>query len=470
MTVIGRYERPSGLKWVLADGTEGTIAPVIVKGEDVTVYPAWTSRYYTFQCQTRYRRRKSPANTTDTAGGEEWEDWSDWSGTITDGEVASTRKDGNVSRLVTGYTASKTFTAYDATDLQFRVRVHNQGDYYTSEWSTSTVRIRYVPKATITSITAASDGGADVTVETDWTRGGSTLSAGNWYPQAYPKSRVLLPTISMAGLSDDFTFRIPPEAIVGGKAYAGNVRMTTADGASDGRYTFSSLWTDDGDAYVFEVGSHSDATTVPEPTLTAKDDDGDLRVAVVSAGDDYDDVFAWVSWTGPDGTAHRDQLDMAEAENGSWLDLYACPPLNVDLTVTANVVVGNEWRTATTTAMVESPYTLLTWEGERVEARWNVSRQGSGEHASEQVTVAGRELPVSRHGSQRTKAIELSAHFWEDEQRPSDFDVLGEPHDWTLRLPDGYRHLVSVSSWSVSSDKWSRVWSVSIKCSEVSDD
>lgn len=470
MATVGRYAAPSGLGWCITGDTSdavGTTAPVVVSGQAVTVHPMWVSGYVTFQVQTRTRRRLSPATaaTTNPAGGEVWEDWGAWQGTTDDGKVAAVTKADSYTYLTDGITVPASHAAYDAVDIEFRVRVHNQPDFVSSEWATGTIRARYAPKAVAVTVSPTSDGGADLAVDTDWARGGCTMRLGPFYRATKPHYDALAPAVTST-VGPDFSIHVPPAAVSGGAILAGNADLTTADGVRESRYTFATAWDDATGDYRFTVGEHQDATSVPEPTITAHDSGGDLVITVAPKSGRYDSVVAAISWTDADRTEYRETVELTES-GGAWSTVSASPPLNTDIKITANCILDGEWRTVETTDRVECVYGLLTWGSERVELRYDIKRSMGMAHSAETVDIAGRSLPVSRHGSMGGRTVSISATLWEGDQSPAELDALHAPHDWILRTPDGFRARVMVDSWSRSDADSRGAWSVSVSCTEV---
>ena len=456
---------------------------VMVPAGGMDLHLAWSSTYSTFQAQYRIRKRLTPANAavTSPAGGDVWTDWGDWTGTVEDGKVADIQGGGTYGArgwryLTDAIRIDYGYTAYDAWEIDLRVRVYNTPNYHTTEWAYCTYKVGFDIKASVGAEETA-DGGIKLTINTDWQRNqlGMTLR-WDWggHGMYFSSSRLIS--------SSDPTFDVDAACCVvdpdGTRATRPNYMILRDDMGRECRTTFDSLKKWDAALgvintpyYEVKAGTHVDSESIPAPTMALADDDGSLDVTVTPESGTYDSVIACARWTDWHGMQNAVTLDM-DADGSAWKGELAEVPLDTVVTVTAAVIKDGEWRKVIGTHKVKSwGNAYFEHGGERFKIRYDQTHSLTGKPGGEQIEVAGRPRPVSRHSEQASRSITVDGTLVtggpDTDQTEASADVLFASHDWMLRLPGGYRSMVAVTQFATSDSGFYDAVKIEVSCEEV---
>ena len=331
-SVTSAYTAPQSIAWTNSAGNSyGPHMLVDSTGTAVRLSRKvrWRSNYATFQVQWRTRQRKAPgvAIVTDPTGADVWSDWSAWAGSddSTSTPFTTTAADGTVTADTT-VDLSYDMTAYDLTEVEVRVRVINATAGTCSAWSTSTLKIHYLPTLTLTG-TLQADGSLSVAVSSNFLRT-QTLRINQVYSGAKAKvSKIGLATWTWEGSSATFTLDAP-YVYDNLKVYA----FLIIDGY-DGHSAF----------YPVTIGSYT-PPTISEPSVAFTDTKTHTVLAVTGT---YSAVAASVSWTDGLGHDHFEVLDVKGS--GPFTATVEAPPLGVEATYRVSCITASGWKAWTYT-------------------------------------------------------------------------------------------------------------------------
>lgn len=447
--------------WTLADvGPGGTSARV-----------CWTSPYYTFQVQWRARRRLSPSsasaaseNGSPTAA-EAWTDWGAWEGNDLSAEVKTPTERlswGDLSVTSALFPFPYDFSQYDKIVYQVRVRVFDEPSNTCSEWGYADLPVEYIPAFASASATRRPDGGATLSVATNWGRGGSLLrvtALRRGSADAEPSGW----TASLSGAEPSVEIVVPAGAVQDADALYLDMSFTT----SDGRTAKASRMRVD----VSEEGASPSA----EPPSVAVSDEGPrARVSVEPPeGASYSAVHVSAAWPAAPGGGAYEDAEASEAGDGTWEAWVDAPPYDVEGTYRVWAVYDDGFAYAEA-AHVTPSKGRCTWSdgAEAVSLMLDLSFSSSAKPSVEVVETVGGGS-AARFGTGRTRTLaaggKLVAPLPEGGWREV-LDALREPHAWTFRKPGGERCRVAVESVSDSEEAGAvdRVVAVSVSMREVS--
>lgn len=419
----------------------------------------WRAQQAVYQVQWCYMRRLVPSEAilVDPSGSDVWygwngdlttgsrgnrDTWGDWQGVDLNDEVKSPTTPAAYQGVPGTYAVDSSIGAYDPWQLpidtstaiydltKIQVRVRTFWSWYTpkrvSNWAYKEITLAPIP--TINAVTAVrnEDGTVTVTVDTDLTRGGNLLTG-----------KVVDTASAVGGADPSITF----DRWDGGETVTvTNLKLTTGDGISVNIGT-----------QVITVTDPEPATPIAAPTVTV---DAQGAVEVVE-GEAYDSVRVRATYTDIEGHVYDEEVEMVYDGEGAWTGAIPTPPLDVPVDVLVSYVVGDEWNYTTTSVTVPSEgRIMLDWGDSHFALRYNVYRSYSNDLSSDVVSIAGKELPVSRHGSARTVKMTINGTVVNPAKLPAvgdmwlgELNVLNEPHDWILRLPGGMRRQIAIETW-----------------------
>lgn len=199
--------------------------------------------------------------------------------------------------------------------------------------------------------------------------------------------------------------------------------------------------------------------------------------AVLSAITGYDSVRVRASYIDEEGNVYDELVPMTE-DGDIWRGTIPTPPLDVPVTVTVVYTVGDDWDYTTQQITVPSDgRILLDWGNSHFALKYNVTRAYSNDLLGDTVSIAGKELPVSRYSTSRTVKMTVTGRIINPAKLPSvgdmwlgELNVLNEPHDWILRLPGGMRRRIAIETWVPQFDDTTcdTIADVTITANEVS--
>lgn len=477
------YVTPSNIRW----NNGGGAVLGIPSGGSSGLRIAFTSQHYTFQVQTRTRSRYSLAAAASgrLGAGEVWTDWSAWDDSSADDDVKSeTAKSGNkIMYMGRSFTYAYEWATYDAHEVQVRARVFDEPSNTCGDWAYQTLRAVYRPVAESWA-EYRPDGTLAVYARSNWSRGASALTlSGPRYCMDDVHGRSLGPhwnlTPKWAGATaqvpageTEVSFTAPGVADQDGHIYVETLQLVTRDGAfadfSGNLYAFD-CEAEKYDAatapalarvYDIPITAHEDAPGIDAPTVTATvTDDGDLAVSVT--GGTWDSAAAWAHWTDARGVPSRVLVPLG-LSGGAWRGWVEAPPYDVNVTITAAVVSGALWRTASASVRVPSHGVIglrSAATGENVYIRYNAG-PGVRRRFSQNVETfkpAGATRPRSRYGVGGEFSLQVegltpapgATGGYLEEAGPSVWAQLEAPGDWLLRLPGGERYTVALTSYTL---------------------
>lgn len=452
-----------------------------------------------FQIMYRYRRRYAPsmAAAIDSSGSDVWTDWTDWTtenGTTGDpGEEIATVNISDIdpydsSTVKEGVTWQKALVhtykevdEYDRTVYQFRVRVYNSVQNTCGAWTCWTLNVDYVPAITGLTVTKRSDGGLNVSVQTNYQRNIYAYISNSYYYRAAYKDYCVLNQGSVVDNTtgpDALTFVVPPAHVRDGKAYFRYANIGDSSYTAFRWLSCATPSTSTGGYCVFTPQAHVEPT-LPTPTITTDTTSHRLQVYVASSGDNYTDVQGSAQWTDLAGTERTQALEFSyNSTTKKWTATFSRPPLDVEMQLRI-AVVGDDWALHTATATVPSEG-LVCFDSPTsqsnagaVRLKYNQSISTGDEIAGETVECVGREFPISRYGGPLKRTIKLDAQMLNPDAPnvggdgwKNSVECLTQPTDWILRIPGGevYRVLVSSLDRNTATPTNTKVMDVSITC------
>lgn len=464
----------------------------------LTIYPCTNSAYSGQQVQVRVRHRYNLASglVVDDTGAEVWTDYSDWASPGTTATsmtpVAYSWWENVRYAAGLGQTFAYDMTTYDAHEVEVRARVYSSQYDRASEWTYATTRVVYRPELTAYSATTQSDGSLLVTFGTNWARGARLeLTRFRKCNDAFVAYNVLTAEES-GGLSVHRAYLVKAAAsgVSAGSAWMDSAKLMTADGAGTAHWQTGTAYvtpaedaSDDGGCsliaasaggYAIAPGSHVDPQDVPDPVVAVVSATGEKCVLSVTCA--CDNVVARAEYTDDDGNSATVMLDVTGGTT-SWTATLDSPPYGVAITVkTACCNASGAYKLATSTiTAITGEHSSLDGNGDHVGLTYNGEFDQSTDLMGESVQVAGRKLPVSRHGINVSRSMTVKGTvlfpsvFPNGDMELGALTVLDEPHDWIFRNPKGMRRKVRITSWSTSQDtgQLGRVAEVSISMEEV---
>ena len=462
----------------------------------LTIYPCITTTYSTVQVQSRVRHRYNLASglVIDPTGAEVWTDFADWSspGTSTTSMTAASWEWWDTIKYAAGQsqTFSYDLSTYDMHEMEVRARVYNASNDTASEWGYATTRIVYRPELTACTATTQSDGSLSMTFSTNFARGARLeLTKFQRCNDAFVANNVLAGE-SGIDIHRAYLVKTTASGVSAGSVWAKSAKLITSDGAGTGHWQTGTAYVaptedagDDGGCsliassaggYVVAPGSHVNPSDVPNPTVTVTSATGTACVLSISCACDH--VVARAEYTDADGNSATVMLDVTGGTS-TWTATLDSPPYGVPITIkTACCNASGAYKLATNEiTAITGEHASLDGDGDHVGITYNGEFDQNTELAGESVQVAGRKLPVSRHGQQvsRTFAVKgtivFPSVFPNGDMELSGLNVLDNPHDWLFRNPAGMRRRVRVVSWGTTQDtgQLGRVAEVTINMEEV---
>lgn len=358
-------------------------------------------------------------------------------------------------------------STYDAARLHIRARTLTYPSSTTkvvSNWGEAEVFIGFVPSTTTTA-ERNEDGSVTLSVQTNLQRGGNLAQFTAFYGADGSK---LVGGVS-SEVGDDFTVTIPAELAPDDTLRFGGSTITTSDGVG------SDPWAAElgGAVHELPITSVQPVTPIPEPVVTV-----DSTGAVTVEDDGYDSVLVRCSYVDEDGNSYSEQVEMT-LDDGVWTGHIPTPPLDVVVDVTTVCTVGDDWDSWTIPAKVDSGgLIMLDWGDSHFALKYNVMRAYSIDMQGDTVEIAGRDLPVSRHGLGHTSKMTVTGRIINPAKMPAIGDMwlaelrqLEEPHDWILRAPGGMRRRISIETYVPQFDDSTSetLADITITANEVSD-
>lgn len=487
--IISGYTLPPEFWWASTGSNKLGIPTAGVSGAHISWYKGGQAQ--TYQVQYRERRRFSPSGYTaaGVAPANQWEAWGEWQDP--DGAVANdTASPVSVSGNVVTYQGHSWAYGYDTSTydmyaVQLRVRVFDEPSATASQWAYATLDAVIRPWATLTALPNAQGGYTVTVVLENWQRGGNRLTIdGTRYCMDNARGQSLGPwwnnTPFWAGCTAGLgatggTVDVPAAAMSGGRIYATNISVVTADGGTSvldasNMYNYdcpadsntgSAMHPAGARVYMVPVGEHEDPAGVTAPTVTATQDEaGNLAVKV--SGGEWDGVSVWYTWTDARGVTGHGQADAAKASARIWGAQIIAPPFDVPITINASVTKNGQWVARSTTATVESGGAVelrRTDTGESLRVLYNArdTVRRCFDNDAETVKPAGAPRPKSRYGTGGAMSLSVSGLVPGEgvtggmltESALADFVQLEGAGDWLLRLPGGERYRVALMSYSL---------------------
>lgn len=464
-------------RWVEANRYDVKAAETA--GDPAEVALIWGSPYSTFQAQWRSRRRYSPAKAQAVYGAqaEQWTEWGEWEGASISGAETATPATGigtGAGRWamtdLSPFAFAYDFSEYDYIEVQARVRVYDPSSGKCSEWATRTLGVCYEPTATVTA-SQNPDGSVTVSFSTNWPRGGwARVRSGPMPDGAYPRVLadaaqlgdsatvdVAVPASKTAGLTQDST-----------ALYARNFTFQAQLGTGSTIQAVKGAWP------CAAMAAHPNPSTVAAPVVVLSGD----GVSVADAG--YSEVFASCWWEDEEGRPHASEIALAKS-GAAWSGSMEAPPYDVDVSVRAVAASsdGTAWaQTVQATRIASSGRHSWTLDGGGG-ASVALMQDTAGASLSESMEggsakPAGRERPVSRHGTGGTRALSVSGCIMRGpmagENAPHSqsghaemLAVLRAQEDMWFRTPGGGRFRVRVTDFSLSQHAAHEVLTVSME-------
>lgn len=488
-TIYTGYAVPSqlGLVTVRSGAIDGiSQSSVTVRpGETLTVRPAWYSGYTgcQVQCRTRMRKAYAVGLLDDDSGAEVWTDFPEW--TTPSGATARAYVPGMTYQYATAISLQfgSALDQYDLYEVEIRARVYSAIYDRCSDWAYGTVLV--APCPTISSLTASTDasGRLVVTASTTQPRTGTFI-------RMQGRRDVIDGSVAETNEGTSITAdgnprQVPSSLLVSGGANAGalwcrdayvyrpdEVNATRVEGTNGGCSSIAYAGT--GGGYMIAPSTHVDPQDVPDPSISVTTTS--TAQVVVSISCACDSVVARAEYSDADGNVFDDFLSIG-GSSPSWTAVLEDPPLGVDMTVKAaccNASGEYKLATATVTAVYDS-HAMLDGGGRHIELRYEGEFSQASEPVGESIATAGRRLPVSRHGVNVSRTMQVKGTiafpsvFAFGDMELSALDALDEPHDWLFRNPRGVRKRVRVTGWNTSQDteQLGRLAEVSIDMEEV---
>lgn len=482
LATLYNYAIPQNIRWNYSQSNRLGIPDGGISGTTI----AWDSQYYTFQCQYRQCSRLSPAAQAIAGVADPWGAWGAWQDpeSAVSGDIKSTTQKSGLKSIWTGnpFSFAYDFSNYDMHKIQFRVRVFDEGSLTCSDWAYYDLLVVYRPIATATA-EYLPDGGARISVTTNWTRGGGSFSVSETRYCMYNVNNLSLgpywnltrwwPGGSVALQAGSASMDVPPVALQDGHIYMCGLQLVTGDGA---QATWpSNVYALDCAAdqhaidgtkptppvYDVPIAAHSNPPDVDEPTVTATSTgDGDLLVSVT--GGTWDNVLVSCAWTDARGVISSASVGMSD-DGAAWNGVLVAPPFDVPVTITAAGVAGAKFATDSATATVPSEGAvelrhLSTGEAVRIkyDHRDTVQRRFTPE--VETYKPAGATRPKSRYGEGGAMSLGISGTTPEvgatggylTEQGLAAWVQAESPGDWLLRIPGGERYSVALTSFAIN--------------------
>ena len=486
-TLYTKYATPTSVGLVTTSGTKCTMAPsksiTVRYGDSLSLHPVWGSTYIGAQVQYRTRNRLAYSSglSDDDTGEEVWTAYTAWPSPGTSATSNSEVTWGKSKyRCATGITisASYSFSTYDCTEVQVRVRVYSTQYDRASEWAYATIRIVYQPR--LSSVTASTNayGGVDFSFASNWTRpcelrlkGGLDERDGKqvttWQNTVYAPSGGT-GTVPLNDL-------VAGRSTIKGSIWVSDARIVTPDGAGlSGDGGCGSIAYSAG-GYKITPSAHTDPSDVPNPSMSVTSSSGDKAVVAITCN--CPTIVARGSWTDSDGNVFDDFLTVGGSAP-NWTATLPAPPFGPEVTITAACCNASmQYKIATATFTLASDvHCHLDGDGDSITLTYEGEFSQDSQLSGESIATAGRKLPVSRYGINVSRSIRVKGTimfpsvFGSGDLELADLNVLDNPHDWVYRNPKGIRKHVRVTSWSVSQDtsQLGRLAVVTIDMEEVS--
>lgn len=471
------YAIPSRICWV--DGSTTAASKSVTSGDRKSVGKSggsfkicWTCRHYTYQLQYRIRRRYSPAHAVLLdlpEGGEFWEDWGEWQGNGLSDDVKSATErlpwgDLNVTALPFEFPYD--FSHYDRIEYQVRIRTFDEPSTTCSEWGYGELAVIYEPEVKIISNALQPNGDVELSVDTNWSRGGNRFSLTN-LRRDDQLAKPVDGYVKLVNVEPDFKATIPASMVGDAKTVYATMRFYTSDGNDGGE--FDKQW--------FEVNGHQDDEDIAEPVVTV--DDAESCVIITVDDERYENVMMSAEWTDSYNVRHMEEL-IVESFTGidtpsGWMGKLIAPPFGVSVTYRISVVSGSGWRSATVeheTANRRS-ISLFAIRADRVvELRHKISWSSNMVPDIEAVKCAGKTNPVARFGKGGVRALSaqgsmVSPGMGVKSDWLEQIELLRSHRgEWIYRNPVGERIKVAITSVSDERD-FHGAMKVSISMTEV---
>lgn len=450
----------------------------------LTLHPVWKSDYTGAQVQYRTRSRVeySAGLATDSTGAEVWTDWPSWPSPGTTATSNSQATRGTKKwRCATGVTLSfpYDFSTYDMHEVQVRVRVYSAQHDRASEWAYSpTISIIYAPEIASVTAETAFDGSLDVSFTTTFAR---PMDLYMWMGLDLRDGEIVGTWDDKLRFPAGITTRVPVDHLVKNRPdLAGGIwsqiwYLTETDRyLPRGNSRDSILWDQAYGSFSIKPAAHVNPSDVPVPTISVVSSTG--GETVVSIGCACTGVSARATFTDSEGSTSTAYMDVT-GTSPNWTATLEAPPFGVPITIEAACYnASGKYRLATQTVTVDSDaHCCLDGAGDHVELLYEGEFSQDSQLSGESIAVAGRRLPVARHGAQVSRSLRVKGTvlfpsvFASGDMELAALNVLDNPHDWIFRNPRGMRKRVRIASWSTEQDasQLGRLAEVSIDMEEV---
>ena len=474
-TIYDKYATPSVIR--LTTVSSGKITggmsnvTVVHYGESLTLNPVWSSTYVGAQVQYRTRQRKAYSSglSDDPSGAEVWTEYADWAspGTTATSNSEVTWYDATAKktlkfRCATGISisASYSFSTYDCTEVQVRVRVYSTQYDRASEWAYQTLRIVYQPRLSSVSASTNAYGGVDFSFTTNWARPCELRLKGGLDERS---GSIVSTWQNAVVVASGTTGTVPLEDLVAGRntikgsIWVSDARIVTPDYAGlRGDGGCSSIAYSAG-GFKITPSAHTNPSDVPNPSISVTSSSGEKAVVAITCN--CPKVVARGSWTDSDGNVFDDFLTVGGSAP-NWTATLPAPPFGTEVTISAACCNSSmQYKLATATFTLASDvHCHLDGEGDSITLTYEGEFSQDSQLSGESIATAGRKLPVSRYGINVSRSIRVKGTimfpsvFGSGDLELADLNVLDNPHDWVYRNPRGIRKHVRVTSWSVSQD------------------
>lgn len=445
--------------------TQGIFYQTPTGAESNDLYLAWTNAG---AVQVQYRTKHRLA--WDGQDVEVYGNWSAWTKLYTTGPTASTKMGGlNAYATMLPHTAVDFTGSNDRLVYQVQVRSCASDGSNPGAWETADLPVDYFPEWAV--ISAGLDPetlAIDLEVDPGIARPVSIFAINDVWDsngeEAVPPGAVKVDMHHLAFRSFDYDdsghihLHIPAELAnymprTGGTLQA---RMVTGDGVGAYRNR----------AYTVTVINGN--TKLEEPAPVFEETDAGLTVTVEhSAGGGslvaYESCTVAYSWTDARGVETAGTIELHQSPT-DWVGQIPAPPFGAEVTATATVTGTYSGATiynyATEThTMGKRQWFVISHGEEVVWLGYELSMSRNMENAVETMQLASGRT-IARHGLGTAGKISLAGTILDAARRGPissiwlpDAQVLEEPHDWTLRTPEGERYTVAVTDWSLSASR-----------------
>lgn len=475
--IYSGYSAPARIFWTDASTgassmslTTYTVAKVRPGGRAVRI--CWTSPYYTFQVQWRTRLRRAPGNASASSEGqsssapvESWTGWGPWQGNALSADVKTDTERlpwGDLSVTTAVFALAYDFSQYDRIEHQVRVRVFDEPSLTCSEWAYAELPVVYEPVFESATATRRPGGAVDLSVATNWGRGGNRLRVNGLRRDSAEASPTGW-TAVVQGAEPEASVAVPASAAGNASTLYVDMAFTTSDGAS----AIASRM-------AVEVSDDEPAPGAEPPSVAVSDVGFRAKVAVSPpSGASYDAVHVSATWPDALGGTTSEEAEAVCGPDGTWEAWVEAPPYDVGGVYRVWAVYGDGFAYAEA-AHVTPSKGRVTWSdgAEGVSLFFDLALSSAFTLPVETVQTAGGATAARLGlGGSRKLSVEgklLSPSVADGAWRPA-LDALRRPRVWLLRKPGGERYRVAVTAVGESEERGAvdLVVSASVSMQEV---